>query len=509
VTTINENSGPGRVVYTAAATDTDFVSPATANSITYSLKNGGDAVAINAGTGAVTLFPNPDYEAKTSYSFTVVATDAAGNAAEKPVTLNIANVDEVAPSFTSPLNVPSLIENSGPNQVVYTATAVDTGFVSPATANSVTYSLSAASSAGLAINASTGVVTLAGNPNYEAKSSYDLYVIATDAAGNTAQKFFALNITNVDEVAPVISSGATATPISENSGAGQVVYTAAATDTDFNYPATANSIKYSLNATSDTGLTIDANTGAVTLTGNPDYETKSSYNFTVVATDLAGNHSEKAVTLGITDVNENVTPQPQHQLVFLLAAGDGGPWLDGGDGILGGARSDDVLAITASNAAGQNVHFDTNSVTVKVLGIPGITDGPLDITGFGPDDRVEINLKAMQHPFGTGSTAVNNFNGPKWTAYVYAGSTLTSGAPNFHKLAEVSASSPYAGLTGTTGSSKANLFLTFSIYSLNLYFRGSSHSPSAAIFTWKSTSTTVITPNEIAVIWPDITPVAV
>ena len=40
-----------------------------------------------------------------------------------------------------------------------------------------------------------------------------------------------LAINNLDEVAPTITSGATAAAINENSGAGQVVYTATATDT--------------------------------------------------------------------------------------------------------------------------------------------------------------------------------------------------------------------------------------------------------------------------------------
>ena len=39
-----------------------------------------------------------------------------------------------------------------------------------------------------------------------------------------------LAITNVDETAPIITSGGTAQAIAENSGAGQVVYTATATD---------------------------------------------------------------------------------------------------------------------------------------------------------------------------------------------------------------------------------------------------------------------------------------
>ena len=39
-----------------------------------------------------------------------------------------------------------------------------------------------------------------------------------------------LAINNLDEVAPTFTSGATAAAINENSGAGQVVYTATATD---------------------------------------------------------------------------------------------------------------------------------------------------------------------------------------------------------------------------------------------------------------------------------------
>ena len=102
----------------------------------------------------------------------------------------------------------------------------------------------------------------------------------------------------VDSAAPVFTSGATATPIAENSGAGQVIYTASATDDSM--PVT-----YSLKATGDhAAFAINGSTGAVTLTANPDYESKSSYSFTVIATDAAGNASEQAVALAITDVDE-------------------------------------------------------------------------------------------------------------------------------------------------------------------------------------------------------------
>ncbi|HCQ07926.1 MAG TPA: hypothetical protein DIU03_01640, partial [Leclercia adecarboxylata] len=66
-------------------------------------------------------------------------------------------------------------------------------------------------------------------------------------------------INNRDEVAPTITSGTTATAINENSGAGQIVYTATATDT----ADISGGVTFSLQPGSDAGLTIDPVTGAV------------------------------------------------------------------------------------------------------------------------------------------------------------------------------------------------------------------------------------------------------
>ncbi|MFY9993694.1 MAG: cadherin domain-containing protein, partial [Leclercia sp.] len=263
----------------------------------FSLKAGSDAgLTIDPITGAVILIGNPDFESQASYSFTVVATDAAGNASDKAVTLGINNLDEVAPTITSGAKATAINENSGAGQVIYTATATDTGDIS----NGVTFSLKAGSDAGLTIDSKTGAVTLTGNPNFESKASYSFTVIATDAAGNHSDRTVTLGINNLDEVAPTITSGTTATAIDENSGAGQVVYTATATDTG----DISGGVTFSLKAGSDAGLTIDPITGAVTLTGNPDFESKASYSFTVVATDAANNASERAVTLGINNLDE-------------------------------------------------------------------------------------------------------------------------------------------------------------------------------------------------------------
>jgi len=287
---VDENIGAGQVVWTAVATDP---SP-----FTYSLSTTGDSAlfSINAATGAVTLTGNPDFESKASYSFTVVATDAAGNASSQAVTLAVNNLDEVAPTITSGTTATAINENSGAGQVIYTATATDTADVS----GGVTFLLQPGSDAGLTIDPITGAVTLSGNPDFESKASYSFTVVATDAAGNHSSQAVTLGINNLDEVAPVITSGTIATAIDENSGAGQIVYTATVTDN----ADISGGVTFSLKAGSDAGLTINPVTGAVTLTGNPDFESKASYSFTVVATDAAGNHSSQAVTLGINNLDE-------------------------------------------------------------------------------------------------------------------------------------------------------------------------------------------------------------
>jgi predicted extracellular nuclease len=115
-------------------------------------------------------------------------------------------------------------------------------------------------------------------------------------------------------VAPTITSANTATTIDENSGADQVVYTVTSTDTD----DTASS--YSLKAGDDASLfTIDDTTGDVTLTADPDYETKADYLFTVVATDAEGDSSELAVTLAINDLGESSGGSLSIFLLGLLA----------------------------------------------------------------------------------------------------------------------------------------------------------------------------------------------
>lgn len=94
---------------------------------------------------------------------------------------------------------------------------------------------------------------------------------------------------------PVITSADTISPIKETSGPNQVIYQVTSDDE--------NAI-YSLSGDDAALLEIDENTGKVTLKGNPDYEDKSSYAFTVTATDESNETDSQDMTLDVEDVTD-------------------------------------------------------------------------------------------------------------------------------------------------------------------------------------------------------------
>lgn len=202
------------------------------------------------------------------------------------------------PGITITSGAPSAInENSGDGQNVYTVTARDKN----GSTSGFAFAITGTDEGSFSINSSSGVVTLTGNPNFEAKGRYEFTVEATKSGLPKGSKAIVLNINNLDDTAPTITSGATATAIAENSGAGQVIYTVTADDSS----DVSGGVTFALsNTQSDSSLfSINSTTGAVTLTANPDFETKSSYTFAVVATDAAGNSTTPFnVTLAITNV---------------------------------------------------------------------------------------------------------------------------------------------------------------------------------------------------------------
>jgi Ca2+-binding RTX toxin-like protein len=298
---VTENAATSTAIYTAVRTDADV--SAAFRQVTWSIKPAvGDAasVAIHPATGAVTLLASADYETKTSYAFTVVASDGVGTV-EKEVTVSVVDVNDNAPLITSGATG-SVTENAATTTVIYTGTRTDADVT--AAFRQVTWSIKPAvgDAARVAIHAATGAVTLLATANVETKSSYQFTVIAADGVSTTEQTV-TVSVGDLNDNAPVFTSGTTGT-VAENAATSTVIYTATRTDADVT--AAFRQVTWSIKpAVGDAArVTIHPATGAVTLLASANYETKTSYLFTVVADDGV-NRSERAVTVGVVDRNDN------------------------------------------------------------------------------------------------------------------------------------------------------------------------------------------------------------
>jgi hypothetical protein len=236
----------------------------------------------------------------TTYYVRAYATNSVGTAYRAEVSFTTTS----APVFTS-----SATFSAAENQ-----TAIGTVSATDADSDAVTFSVSGSE---LAIT-SGGVLTFASAPDYETKSSYTATVTASDGINSTTQDI-TVSVTDVDDTAPVITSGATGTNLVENAGAGQTVYTITASDA-------VGVDSYAISGADASLLSVSTSTGVVTLTANPDYETKSSYTFTVTASDAAGNTSgATTVTFSITDVVIEIGDTYQGGIIaYTLQIGDPG-----------------------------------------------------------------------------------------------------------------------------------------------------------------------------------------
>jgi hypothetical protein len=199
------SSATGATSAKSIAENSTAVHTFTANeSVTWS-KSGTDGSFFSiASNGDLTItardFESPaDSGANNTYEVVVTATDAMGNATNQTLTVTITNVNE-APSITingsGATHAISQAENST-SVITYTATDVDAGA-------SLSFSISGTDAADFAINSSSGVLTFAASPDFEAPADSDVnntyVVIVTVSDGSLSDtQTLTVTVTNVNE----------------------------------------------------------------------------------------------------------------------------------------------------------------------------------------------------------------------------------------------------------------------------------------------------------------------
>jgi hypothetical protein len=473
---VAENTKP---VVTLAASDADN------DAISFSITGGADALLFEIVSGNQLRFKaTPDYETPGSaahsnaYNVQVTASDGSATTLQS-IVVNVIDRNDNAPAITSS-DTFSVAENT---TAVGTVTASDADTVGGPTQ----FSISGGADAALfSIDANSGALSFNAARDYETQPhSYHVQVKASDGSNFSTQNV-TVNLANVNDNAPVITSGAAASE-AENTATTNVVYQVTATDADN------DAMAFSLSGDDALLFDIDASTGAVTFKASPDYETPADadldnyYEITLHADDGA-HDTIQAVTIEVTNLTGSI-------MLAGIAAGTGGFRIIGetvgdqvgvsvsglgdlnGDGIadlLVGANASDAGGINSGaayvvfgKADGSAVNLDNvalGSGGFKIVGEIAGDEAGRSVAGLGDvngDGCADLLVGAMNNAGGLGSGA----------AYVVFGKTdgsavnlddVALGTGGFKIIGEAAndlAGASVAGLVDLNGDGRADLLV--------------------------------------------------
>ncbi|MCG9130099.1 cadherin repeat domain-containing protein, partial [Candidatus Poribacteria bacterium] len=294
---VAENTAAGTNLGSAiTATDPDA-----GDSITYSI-GGTDAASFDivSTSGQLQTKASLDYETKTSYSISVIATDSDDATDTIPVTISVTNVNE-APAFANETTTRSVNENTGSGVNIGDAVSA----TDPDTDDTLEYSLGGTDAASFDIGSTNGQLRTKAALDYETKTSYSVTVSVSDGNGGKDSIAVTINVNDVHEnTAPSFASDSTTRSVAENTGSGVNIGDAvSATD-----PDTDDTLEYTLSGTDASSFDIGSTNGQLRTKAALDYETKTSYSVTVSVSDGKGGTDSITVTINVTDVAENRAP---------------------------------------------------------------------------------------------------------------------------------------------------------------------------------------------------------
>ncbi|XP_069101569.1 cadherin-23-like [Argopecten irradians] len=312
--TLAESTSIGTAVTTYTAADSD-ASPhdMVSYSITGVTNSGSTVFAIDSTSGSITLSSSLDYEATTSYVITVEGVDGGGTTATGSVTVSVTDVNDNSPIFSPSAYTVEIAESTSASTVIATMTCADAD-----TGDTISYAIASGNSGSKFSISGTGVISLAATIDYDTETTFYTLTVEADDTTNTATATVKITVTGTNEGTPAFASNPTVN-LAESSSVSTAVTTYAATDTDASpHDITTYAITTVTNAGSSY-FTIDATTGSITLAKTLDYDTTTSYEITVTATDGGGLVGTGTVTLSVTNVNDNTPACPSSSYTFTLA----------------------------------------------------------------------------------------------------------------------------------------------------------------------------------------------
>ncbi|XP_055368208.1 protocadherin beta-15-like [Betta splendens] len=257
--------------------------------------------------GELVLEKELDREAQQEMKLLLTAVDGGSPQRSGTVTIHVIVLDanDNAPVFSETVYTARLPENSPVKTTVITvsATDADEGFN-----GEVTYEFSRISDKSqkmFSLNEKTGEVIVTGDIDYEEGSKYEVFVEAKDGYGLSTEAKVIIDITDVNDNAPVIYVKSLNSPVSESTSPGTEVGIINVQDRD---SENNRQVRCSIQQNVPFKLVPSIkNYYSLVTTGQLDRELVSDYNITISATDEGSPplSSSKTVHLSVADVNDN------------------------------------------------------------------------------------------------------------------------------------------------------------------------------------------------------------
>ena len=290
------------VFYTATAEAND----SSAGQISFALSGGADAdfFSLDSASGALAFQSAVDYEiaqdsdADNVYQVILSAADELGDSAQLELAVSLSNINDNAPSLTTPPATLTTAEND--SAVIYTFTASDLD------GDTLSYSLDGADAQHFTLGATSGALQFQYAPDYETPldanqdNVYELAISVADGEYNSTEQLSVAVSDSYDEIPQATSASSVALAI-DSLVVGATVYTAQATDADAN-----DQIAYTLGGVDQQHFSLDSSSGELAFSQLPaslddpqDADGDNIYEVLITLTDLGANSSELALSVNV------------------------------------------------------------------------------------------------------------------------------------------------------------------------------------------------------------------
>ncbi|KAM4586881.1 protocadherin beta-15-like [Fundulus diaphanus] len=275
---------------------------------TYNLQNNENFI-LGVGTNSVELVLNKELDREKLKEISLLLTALDGGLPQRTGTvkihINVLDANDNIPVFNKPMYKSTIPENSPVGTVVLTVSATD---ADEALNGEVTYDFGHISDEvkGIfEIDSKTGKIKLMTTVDFETMPVFELRVTAKDGLGLTSYSKVIIDVTDVNDNAPIINVKSLSNPIPENVSPDTEVGIINVQDRDSEKNG---QVRCSVQLNFPFKLVPSIkNYYSLVTTGQLDRELVSDYNITITATDEGSPplSSSKTVQLSVADINDN------------------------------------------------------------------------------------------------------------------------------------------------------------------------------------------------------------